>query len=113
MNEIILDHNLILEGINEALKMIKQQKYNEAQEKIATEFERLLDIEIFDRSTRLDEINKSIFQIDMTIIRISIQYHAIKKDCPHAIMTSIDNYLHQLKCEKIKLQIKKKYIARR
>ncbi|MFB3167632.1 hypothetical protein P5G62_010980 [Neobacillus sp. 179-C4.2 HS] len=108
----MIDYKLILDGINEVLTMIKRHQYNEAQAKIANELNQSFHKEITERRKKLDEINKSIFQLDVGIKKVDVQYSTIKKECPDVLLSSIEKYIKQLKKEKTMLEIKKRSIAR-
>lgn len=98
----------MIDMIAEIVGLIKNKQYLEAQKRIDAAHEQFCCQEVQDRRRKLDALNESIVQINITIKKIEQQYNGIKKLSTDAVMGSLDRYLSSLKREHNKLLVIKK-----
>lgn len=102
----------ILENLRIISDMVKDEKCKEANEAIQKEFDNFFKTEAKQLRKKVDEINKSIFMMNMVFKELKSTYDKLKSIEPDCSLDNVERYLEELKKNKVELEVLKRSIVR-
>lgn len=93
--------------LQDILYYVKENEIHKAESLLNDKIQAVWKMEVMGTRQCIDEINRSINQINIEMKKLTLQYRLIKDSFPAAMLHSIDEYIYELKKRKAILEIKK------